>query len=182
MAMVLTLFLHRKQCIKINNKYSDFLPVLSGVPQRSVLGPFLFLICINDQPQQVLSSILVLFADDTNCYKTIGDIIDSIQLQEGLNLLNIWSVGTNLLSNLSKIFRMSFKAQFTTYSIGSSTISRVGTHKDLGIMISSNLLWEAHYNNILSKAYKILGLLRRSFSSYIHVQAKKHLYISLVHS
>ena len=52
---------------------------------------------------------------------------------------------------------MSFKAQFTTtYSIGSSIISRTDTHKDLGIMISSNVSWEAHYIGILSKAYKML--------------------------
>ena len=49
-------------------------------------------------------------------------------------------------------------------------------------MISSNLSWEAHYNYILSKAYKMLGLLRISFSSNIHIEAKKHFYISLVHS
>jgi len=59
------------------------------------------------------------------------------QLQGDLNLLNIWSIDTNLLFNISKIFHMS-KAQFTTsYSIGSSIISRTDTHKDLGIMISS---------------------------------------------
>ena len=45
-------------------------------------------------------------------------------------------------------------------------------------MISSDLSWEAHYNNIISKAYKMLGLLCRSFTSNIHVS----LYISMVHS
>jgi len=109
--------------------------VLSGVPQGSVLGPLMFLI-LNDLPQQVLFSILALlnFADDTKCYKTIADVMDSIQLQGDLNLLNIWSIDTNLLFNISKIFHMSFKAQFTaSYSIGSSIISRTDTHKDLGI-------------------------------------------------
>jgi len=110
----------------------------------------LFLSFINDLPQQVLFSLLALFADDTKCYKTIADIMESTQLQGDLNLLNIWSIDTNLQFNVFKIFHMSFKAQFTTsYSIGSSIISRTDTHKDLGIMISSNLSWETHYNSIL---------------------------------
>jgi len=73
--------------------------------------------------------------------------MDSTQLQRDLNLLNIWNIDANLLFNVSKIFHMSFKAQFTTsYSIGSSVISRTDTHKDLGIMISSNLSWETKYS------------------------------------
>ena len=102
-----------------------------------MLGPLLFLIFIDDLPQQVLFSLLALFADDTKCYKTTVDAIDSIQLQEDLNLLNTWSIDTNLLFNVSKIFHMNFKAQFTTtYFIGSSIISRTDTYKDLGIMVS----------------------------------------------
>jgi len=97
--------------------------VLSGVPQGSVLGLLIF---INDLLQQVLFSLL---ADNTKCYKTIADIMDSSQLQGDLNLLNIWSIDTNLVFNVSKIFQMSFKAQFTTSY--SSIISRTDTHKDL---------------------------------------------------
>ena len=46
--------------------------------------------------------------------------------------------------NQCNMFHMSFKMQLTTaYSIGSNPISRIDPHRDLGIMISSNLSWEA---------------------------------------
>jgi len=116
-------------------------------------------------------SILVLFVDDTKCYKTIADITDSIQLQEDLNLLNIWSINCSMYRRYS-IWVSSHNLPCLN-SIGST---RTDTHKDLGIIISSNLSWKAHYNSILSKAYKIFGLLSR-----FHVEAKKQLYISLVY-
>ena len=151
--------LNRKQCVKINNKYSEFLPVLSGVPQGSILGPLLFLIFINDLPKHILSSLLYLFADNTKCFKTITNLSDSNELQEDLNLLYRWSTDTDLLFGLSKTMFMSFKPNLSTsYSVGSTAISKVCTHKDLGIIISSNLSWESHYTFILAKAYKTLGL------------------------
>ena len=59
---------------------------------------------------------------------------------------------------------MSFKLHLSTsYSIGSNVISKVCTHKDLGIVISSDLNWEPHYNFILSEAYKMLGLYTTMF-------------------
>ena len=38
----------RKQCVKINNTYSDYNEIISGVPQGSILGPILFNLSIND--------------------------------------------------------------------------------------------------------------------------------------
>ena len=58
---------NHQQCVKINNKYSYLLPVLSGIPQGSILGPLLFLVFVNDIPDYISNSVLYLFADDTKC-------------------------------------------------------------------------------------------------------------------
>ena len=69
-----------------------------------------------------------------------------------------------------------------SYFIDNKPIATVDSTKDLGIIITQNLTWENHYKLISGKAYKILGLIRRSFSGNGPVETRKRLYISLVHS
>ena len=66
----------RTQVVAVDGVESDSLPVLSGVPQGSVLGPLLFLIYINDLPAAVegTSSCLNLFADDVLLHDVIGSL------------------------------------------------------------------------------------------------------------
>ena len=54
--------------------------------------------------------------------------------------------------------------------------------RDLGVLVSDDLSWSAHYDLLCSRAYKILGLLRRVFNNVFTIAAKKRLYISLVRS
>ena len=131
----------------------------------------------------VLTSILLLFADETNCFKTITVKNDSLDLQKDVDNLDGWIINSDLLFSLSKILFMSFKPHLqTSYSIGNNVISKGTTHRDLGIIISSDLDLGPHHQHIISKAYQMLGLLRHSFSTNITAISKKHLYISLVRS
>ena len=58
----------RKQYVYINGETSQLKDIACGVPQGSVLGPFLFLIYINDLPNISKDLHFFLFADDTNIY------------------------------------------------------------------------------------------------------------------
>ena len=155
-----------------------------GCHKVSILGPLLFLIYINDIPNYVMSSSTLMFVDDTKCYKTIAQSSDSTQLQPEINSLCRWSTDSNLNFNHSKIVQLSFKSQIvsSTYTIRSTIIKIVDKHRGLGVILSSNLSWEPHYQHITSKAYKLLELLRQSFSSNISINCKKQLYISLIRS
>ena len=62
----------RTQTVVLENEKSDTVPVTSGVPQGSVLGPILFLIYINDLPDITRSKVR-LFADDTVIYLAVSN-------------------------------------------------------------------------------------------------------------
>ena len=79
----------RKQTVVLDGEQSSAVPVTSGVPQGSVLGPCLFLLYINDVAQG-LDSTVRLFADDTIAYMVIGATADATRLQQDLDRLAHW--------------------------------------------------------------------------------------------
>ena len=175
----------RMQCVTLNHCISDLLPVVSGVPEGSILGPLLFLIFVNDLPMSVTASSIFLFADDTKCLLPVKTFSDCLSLQRDLHNLSLWSLNWKLNFNESKCVLLRFSSGYPHimygYNINGHDIAVQENHKDLGIIMSSALSWSEHIQYILSKAYKTLGLIRRSFNSEHCPQTKKSLYISLIH-
>ena len=79
----------RTQQVLVEGQSSEKVPVVSGVPQGSVLGPVLFLIFINDLPEDI-NSRTRLFADDCILYRQLSSKNDQQLLQEDLDRLATW--------------------------------------------------------------------------------------------
>ena len=67
--------------VVLDGKSSQEYPVNAGVPQRSILGPTLFLLYINDFPDDVICNI-VIYADDTTLYSKCDQASDLWQQLE----------------------------------------------------------------------------------------------------
>ena len=93
----------------INNTLSNMVPILSGVPQGSILGPLLFAAFINNLPLHVTLAWVFLFADDTKCFKIISNPSDIISLQNYINQALNWSNINDLFFNESKFLHIHFK-------------------------------------------------------------------------
>jgi hypothetical protein len=163
---------NRTQCVIIDYCFSPTCSVISGVPQGSVLGPLLFLVYINDIDSVCCGSTkLQLFADDAKLYSEIDICNGSLTLQQSLDRLANWASEWQLTININKcaVLSISSKSQPTShaYFIGGLAISRLNSYVDLGITISSNLLFEQHINNIVSKARQRISILLRGFLSCI---------------
>ena len=159
----------RFQKVVLDGQASDPVPVLSGVPQGSVLRPVLFLIFINDLPENIRSSVR-LFADDCVLYRNIESPTDCQILQDDLNSLAQWEADWQMKFNVAKCHSMRVTRhppdkhiQFE-YTLHQQRLEQVKSAKYLGITISDDLDWGQHISEISSKATKTLGFLRRNLA------------------
>ena len=169
--------------MRVNGENSFQAPVLSGIPQGSVLGPLLFVIYINDLPDSITSDSF-LFADDTKILRKITSAEDSITLQNDLKTLEEWSNEWLLRFNADKCHVLSLgKIEHIKhthrYELYGEELDHVFEETDLGVTIDSELKFEDHISKKVSKANSIVGLIRRSFT-HLDGELFKRLYTTFV--
>lgn len=164
----------RIQRVRINGEISGSKPVLSGIPQGSVLGPLLFVIFINDLPLACEDlSKMYLFADDAKLYKCIKDLNDFNCLNQSANAVFAWSDSWLMKLNILKCKVLSicrnsnnivkYNYGFEVPNQGYISLDHEVVIKDLGVWMDSNLSYDDHIYEKIKTANMMLGIIRRNF-------------------
>lgn len=143
---------HRRQLVKVGNQKSDLLTIRSGVPQGSVLGPFLFTVYINDFPN-FISVKSVLYADDTTLLLSNCDPARVEEMKRfALDRSEFWFQKNKLEINNNK-------TEEITFSLTSNNVNH--KVKLLGIYLDNRLSWEPHTTQLCIKLSRVLFLLSK---------------------
>jgi len=145
---------NRKQMVVQGQDVSSFRNVSVGVPQGSVLGPFLFVIAINDFTFHIPCPS-ILYADDTtivNYHKDIDELI--LKEEESLKIAAQWFEANSLVVNNSKTERIIFSLN-NLMSIENKSVNLLGIHLD------SKLSWHCHVQQLCKKLSRVIFLLRK---------------------
>ena len=121
----------------VNGVLSNRCPVVSGVPQGSVLGPLLFLVLLNDIDSNIVSSFLASFADDTRIWKGVSGVNDASALQRDLEIVYQWAEDNNMSFNYLKFENLRFGADSTLKATTIVTQARVvplSTHRSTSVI------------------------------------------------
>ena len=148
---------NRQQYVEHNRIRSSTKELKTGVPQGSVLGPFLFLIYINDLPLVCEKSKISLFADDTTVYN-MGRNSEK-ELTEDVRKMRNWFDVNKLTLNVEKCESISFgRAQPVSEEAFGEKISCKSSCKYLGVLIDNKLNFKDHVDHVSKKLNKFCGL------------------------
>lgn len=179
---------NRIQMVQVKGSKSLGSTVKMGVPQGSILGPFLFLAYINDLPFMVQSlSDIVLFADDTSLLFKVDRKTDKIdEVNDTLSKLLEWFTANNLLLNAKKTKCIKFtlpnvKNLQNNVIVSGNNLDFVSSTVFLGITIDSKLQWGPHIatlaGRLSSAAYAV-----KKIRQLTDVTTARLVYFSYFHS
>ena len=183
----------RSQYVQFDEICSKTLPIHTGVPQGSILGPLLFIIYVNDLCLASPKFESILYADDTTLINSLcvfntddKDNLNSISdtMNHELKKVHDWLSANKLSLNVSKTKFMIFhfpqrKLNFEiNLQIANTPIGRTTVFEFLGLTINENLNWNSHISKISTKLSKITGILSR-LHTFLPRQQLMQIYNSL---
>lgn len=172
--------LNRLQRVKIGDSVSQWARLNGGMPQGTWLGPYVFLVLIND-----LTSTIPLhkFIDDV----TATEIIDqgaSSHMQSVVDQIKAWSSSNFMIVNQKKTKEMIIGAiqhdPPSPVKFNDDNVECVTSFKLLGVTIDNNLKWDSHVNLVCLKANKRLHFLKLLKRSSMSVEDLLHYYKSVI--
>ena len=175
----------RQQRVVLNGQQSDWREVLAGVPQGSALGPLLFLVYINDLPENLRSSTK-LFADDTSLFSTVYNVGTSFQyLSSDLRIIEKWAHQWKMCFNpdpnkqaTEVVFsRKKVPVNHVPLVFNDSEVGVLSQQKHLGLILDRSFTFENHLKEKIAKANRVIGLIKH-FSKTLPRKSLLTLYTS----
>ena len=156
----------RSQQVIVDGILSKETPIISGIPQGSVLGPILFMIYVNDITRTPVENCEIrLFADDIKIYQnsSVGDFCDlHLTLENICKWSNKWQL--SLSTNKCQVISFGKNIVDESYFLNNFLLQKTSEVRDLGILFSSNLEFSHHCQLIASKALSRAFLVLKCFS------------------
>ena len=141
----------RKQLVEVNGKQSQYHIVDCGVPQGSILGPLLFVIYVNDLPDQCRAFEVYMFADDTNLMYS-SPVFDDSAIGSDIHCLMSWFHSNNLRLNVKKsqlIWIRNKKPR--EIELGSEKLPDSLCVKYLGVVLDTCFTFKSHIDTVVNK-------------------------------
>ena len=180
---------NRRLRVALDGKSSQEYQVNAGVPQGSILGPTLFLLYINDLPDDVICNIAI-YADDTTLYSKCDQAFDLWQqlglaselesdLRDTVDWGRKWLVDFNAKKTRLVSFDRSKNTDAIDVKMDRSVLEEKTSFKMLGLTFSSKLDWGSYIVSIAKTASKKIGALIRSMK-FLSPEAALYLYKSII--
>ena len=175
----------RTQSVRVDGTVSSRRPITSGVPQGSVLGPYLFILYVNDINNISPIPHFTLYADDTTIALSNSNLNNLIlETNCCLDLLNAWTINNRISLNANKTSALLFSNRISVdtaplISINNTPIQYCDNVNFLGVKLDSNLNFSAQLQHVCSKVSKTAGILFR-ISKFVPLNALIKLYYSLI--